>query len=76
MRDKVFQIVSRVMGVPVERITEESSPASMERWDSLKHMNLLLSLEEELGVRFDDQEMVETMSVGRIVELASTRLSA
>ena len=76
MRDKVFEIVSRVMGVPVDRITEESSPASMPRWDSLKHMNLLLSLEEELGVRFDDQEMVETMSVGRIVELVSNRRSA
>ena len=74
MRDRVFAIVSRVMGVPVEQVTEESSPETMTQWDSLRHMNLLLSLEEELDIRFTDQEMSEMMGLRKILELLENRV--
>jgi len=69
MKDKVFQIVSRIMGVPMEQISEHSSPDGVQEWDSLKHMSLLLSLEEEFDVRFEDDELIEMMSVGKILEV-------
>ncbi len=63
MREKVFEIVASVMGVPVETISLESSPDTIEAWDSLNHMNLLLALEQEFGVQFSDEQMVELLSV-------------
>ncbi len=67
MKDKVFQIVSRIMGVPIEQISEYSAPDVVQEWDSLKHMSLLLSLEEEFDVRFADDELIEMMGVGQIL---------
>ncbi len=68
MRDRVFKIVSQVMNVPVEQLNEDSSPDNVENWDSLKHMNLILALEEELNFTFSDEEIVEMLSVATIIE--------
>jgi acyl carrier protein len=56
------------MGVPEQEIGDESSINTVEVWDSLKHMNLVLALEEEFGVQFSDEKIVEMLSVAQIVE--------
>ena len=74
MKEKVCAIVSRIMQVPVEQVDEHSSPGTIQQWDSLRHMNLLLSLEEELDIRFTDQEMSEMMGLRKILELLENRV--
>lgn len=69
MKEKVLQVVSRVMDVPVTELNEDSSPDTVSGWDSLKHMNLVLALEEELGVQFSDTQIVEMNSIGLILEI-------
>jgi acyl carrier protein len=59
------------MDVPAESLTEDSSPANVESWDSLKHMNLVLALEEEFGIRLNDERIMKMVSVGAIVETVS-----
>jgi len=66
--NRILKIVSQVMEVPLEQLNEESSPDTIENWDSLKHMNLILALEEEFDVNFSDEEIVEMLSVEIIVE--------
>ncbi len=68
MKDKVLRIVSQVMGIPLEQVDEDSSPDTVESWDSLKHMNLILALEEGFNMNFTDNEIVEMLSVGIIME--------
>lgn len=68
MKDKVLKIVSRVMDVPVKQLNEDSSPDTVENWDSLKHMSLILALEEELNITFSDEEIVKMLSVKLILE--------
>ena len=63
MLNRVLKIVSQVMEVPLEQLNEESSPDTVKNWDSLKHMNLILALEEEFDVTFSDEEIVELLSV-------------
>ncbi len=67
MKEEVFSIIARIMNVPVESVNEDSSPDTIEAWDSLKHMNLILAFEEELGVQFSDEEIVEMLSVELIL---------
>jgi acyl carrier protein len=69
MKEKIIKIISQVMGVPIEMISGDSSPDTIEEWDSLKHMNLVLALEEEFGIQFTDEQIVEMLSVELIVEV-------
>jgi acyl carrier protein len=61
------------MNVPIEQLDDDSSPDTVANWDSLKHMNLILALEEEFAVAFSDDEVVEMLSVKSIVEILSKK---
>ncbi|MBN2501628.1 MAG: acyl carrier protein [Anaerolineales bacterium] len=67
IKQRVFKVVSNVMGVPLGLVDVNSSPDNIEGWDSLKQLNLVLALEEEFGIFFDDQQIVEMLNVELIL---------
>lgn len=66
IRDEVLRLVEVVLGRPMDgrTVTRESEPA----WDSLKHVELLFALEDELQVRFDEDELASLTSTDAIAE--------
>lgn len=54
--EKLKSIVAIVLEVDPEEIDNNSSMDTIESWDSLKHMDLILALEEEFGVSVPDEE--------------------
>lgn len=73
MSSKVFEIVARIMGVPVDAINLESSPETLENWDSLRHMKLILAIEESLGVQFSDEDIVSIKNVQDLLARVEAR---
>lgn len=49
---------------PGELVTRDSEPT----WDSLKHVELILMLEEHFGVRFSEEEMVALRTSDEIAD--------
>jgi len=77
MSDRVRTIVAEVLGVDEREVDEDTSAVTLAEWDSLRHMNLVVALEEELGVRFDDDVVTKITSVAAIREaLAQARRAA
>lgn len=68
LEGRVCEIVSGVMGVSREQLNRDSSPDTIRVWDSLRHMNLILALEQEFQVEFSDEELVELLNIGLIVD--------
>ena len=62
LEDRIKNIISAVFEIPEEQIKDNSSPDTIESWDSLKHMNLIIALEEEFEVEFTDNEIFEMMN--------------
>jgi len=67
------QILERVRGIAADvlqvnqgSLSAESSPQSVESWDSVQHLNLVLALEEQFGVQFEPDEMDSMKSIGAI----------
>ncbi len=67
MQQRIKQIMAAVIKVDESKITEDSSPDNLEGWDSLKHMNLVVALEEEFGVEFDEDDIMNMMNF-RLIE--------
>jgi acyl carrier protein len=59
---KLKEVLSRIFNVNLDMITDDASPDTIENWDSLRHMNLVLALEEEFDVEFTDDQVVEILS--------------
>ena len=71
--ERVRAVASDVLDVPAERINARASTDSIESWDSLRHLNLILALEQEFDVQFEPEEMERMTSVGQIVELLEAK---
>jgi acyl carrier protein len=59
MDEKIRELFATILQVAPEGIEDQTSPASLERWDSMQHLILVAGFEEEFGVDLDPEEMVE-----------------
>ena len=66
METRIRKILSSVLDVSEEKLDKNSSAMTIESWDSLNHMKLVVALEEELNVKFTDQEILEMQSLALI----------
>lgn len=73
MNDKVCRIVAAIMGVPAGGVNQDSSPASLPPWDSLRHMKLILAIEEAFGLQLSDEEIVSMTDVRSIAALVERK---
>jgi acyl carrier protein len=71
--EKVRRIAADVLQVDAKSVTAESSPQSVESWDSVQHLNLVLAIEEQFGMQFEPDEMDSMKSVGAIAELVARK---
>jgi acyl carrier protein len=65
----LHEVVAGFLRVPVSAISDASSPENQRRWDSLRHLDLMTTIEEAYGVRFSTAEIVRATSVGEVRRL-------
>ena len=69
MSKKLYDIVSKVFNVNLDRINDDSSPENLEEWDSFNFYVLLDEIENEFDVKFDLDETLEIKKIGDIKKL-------
>lgn len=62
LHERILKVMSLVFEVPIEMLNEESSSDTICSWDSLKHLNLILALEEEFDIVIPDEEVGNLMN--------------
>lgn len=67
-KQRIKQVMSAVFEVPEESINDDASGDTIETWDSLRHLNLILGLEEEFEVSIPDEEVGNLMNY-KLIEL-------
>ena len=73
--DRVRRIAADVLEVPQQSIQPDSSPESVETWDSVHHLNLVLALEQEFRVQFEPEEIDEMYNIERIVAVLTSKMN-
>jgi len=74
IQNKVFEIVAKVCETEVSNITMETTIGDFSRWDSMGHLTILQQVEEELGISFEPEEMMDLEDVNDIVNAVKAKL--
>jgi len=74
--EQVRNIASDIFGVPSDKIAAESSPETIENWDSMQHLNLVLAIEEKFGVQLEPEDIEQMKNIGAVAALVGKLQSA
>jgi acyl carrier protein len=75
LKRRIHAVVAATFGLPLSSISEATSSTTVESWDSMNHIHLMVALEAEFGVSFDPEHAVELTSI-RAIEQALVALDA
>lgn len=71
MRDAIILVFSEIFGLPPDHFGDETAPATVAGWDSARHVELVVALEERFGCMFEPDEVPDLTSLQRIEEILS-----
>jgi acyl carrier protein len=66
---RLCQLVAKVLEVEENAVSPETGPMSLPEWDSFKHVQLVVTIEETYGVQLPTEEIVNLFSVKDIAKL-------
>ena len=69
---KIKDLISSVFNIDKENINEDNQSSN---WDSLKHMNLILALEDEFNLKFKNAEIIKMNNYLSVLEILSKKLN-
>lgn len=68
MESRVKEIISRVLNVDYDRITDNLSSGDIPEWDSVGNLAIISTLEQELAIEFPLEDLFDLTSVKAIVD--------
>ncbi|MFX1579188.1 MAG: acyl carrier protein [Promethearchaeota archaeon] len=73
--DKLLDILSKVLLLDKDKITDDLRRKDFEPWDSMAHLIIVSEIENEFEIFFEDEEVIELWTVGDIKKVLSNKLS-
>ena len=73
---KLKQIVADVLGVDADIVGPNFNMDTVEQWDSLRHMTLVLSIEDGFGITIPDDEAANITSWPLIKLIVEEQMNA
>ena len=76
-REEVFERLAEVFRDVFDdeeiELTDSTTSDDIEDWDSLEHVNLIIAVEQEFGIKFTMGEVTGMKNVGALVDIIIER---
>ena len=71
IEEQVKKIIAEQLGVKLEQVTDDSNLTSDLGADSLDKVELIMNLEEELGIAIPDDELEQLQTVREVIDFVT-----
>ena len=75
LNSDLLEIVSDLFDVDPGDVNSNSSPDSIEGWDSIGHIRLIGSIEEKYDLTIPPEEQIEMLNIDLILDLLVEKLA-
>ena len=73
LHERLEEIFRSVLNDDQLSLSDDTSAADVEGWDSVAHINLMFSIESEFGIQFAGNELAEFKNVGELKQYLEAR---
>jgi acyl carrier protein len=70
---RLNEIFIDVMDIDEVTLTDETTAADVEEWDSLSHVRLMVAVERAFGLKFSGSEISSLKKIGDLVNLIAKK---
>ena len=70
---KLEAVFASVLREPVDRLSDETSPKTNSKWDSLLHIELVLAIEAAYKVMFSASQIATLSSLGAVRQILQSK---
>jgi acyl carrier protein len=74
-QNEVLELVSAAIGISVERLSLDTAVENTEEWDSITHINIILSLEARYKIGIDPEVAAELTSIRALIDYVTRHAS-
>ena len=67
-KEEKLALLEEVMDLDEGELEENASLEDIEEWDSLSHIQLIVAIEKEFGIKFTSLEIMKWKNVGEMVD--------
>lgn len=76
MENKIKRVMANVFLIEESEIKENASQDAIPQWDSIGHLNLITSLEEEFDIVFTEEQIIEMLNLPLVIEITKEAIKA
>ena len=66
MSQKLYEMISNIMNVPIDTLNEQSGPETIKNWDSFNGLVLVDEIENYFNVKFSLEEIIDVKTISDI----------
>jgi len=71
MKERIKKIMMQTFGI--SEIPDDISQKNCEKWDSLRHLNLVVELESEFDISIEPEEIAEMKTLSAIEKILTAK---
>ena len=71
---KILEILKIILKIDKKKNIESISVDNFDKWDSLKHITIIMALEEEFEIKFTNDEITDSKSFNDIFKIITKKM--
>ncbi len=73
IKDRTRAVLARALKVDPQSVADDASQMDLTQWDSVRHMNVVLAIESDFEIEFEDAELPTLTSLPMLVAAIEKR---
>lgn len=72
--DRLKQVILKELELKEFELKAETIASQVPGWDSLNHINIILAIEKEYGIKFKGLEILKAKNIGDLQKLIDSKI--
>ncbi len=74
MEEKVLETMAKTFHIDISLLSEKTSKKDLSQWDSMSHLNLIIDIENEFKITFENDEIISIVDFNSLINVIKNKI--